>query len=373
MAYRSAKVLVVDDDARLCELIEGVLAGFSLKCVSISAGQDARPPLLTGEYDVAILDVSAGAVAGPELLEFISDHHLGTRVICTTDVASPDLDQAARPPGAWALLEKPIDMWLLADAVCLAAGVPGPRRRQWSWPGDESSADTAAEPTLSKKLQAYRTALAGGQVIPPDGRFRQILLEFAGAMVRAVEAKDPFTRRHSDHVAFYAEHLCHCAALTSRERDCIRIAALLHDIGKIAVPDVVLTKPSKLSEKEFAVVRRHPEVGADILGNISLMKVEARLVRCHHENWDGSGYPAGLRGEDIPLGSRILNIADSMDAMLMQRTYRDAYPPDRMLEEIERCAGTQFDPDLAGMGVRFWQQNMAKLILPSPAVEMESA
>ena len=370
MTYRSASVIIVDDDARACELIEDVLASLPLKCLSVNVGEDAREHLLTGDYDVAVMNLGAKAVAGAKLLKFISDNQISTRVICATDQPASDLGQGGGPAEAWAFLERPMDMSLLVDAVCLAAGVS---RSSSDRPKQIAPTDSPAEPSLPGNLIAYRAALAGGELFVPDGRFKQVLLEFAGAMVRAVEAKDPYTRRHSDHVAFYAEHFSHRVGLTPRHRDSIRMAALLHDIGKIAVPDVVLTKPGKLSQKEFELIRRHPDVGSAILANISLMKTEANLVRCHHENWDGSGYPDGLRGGEIPLGARILNIADSMDAMLMHRTYKSAYPPEKMLEEIERCAGTQFDPELALMAVGFWRDNQAKLILPPLAAKTESA
>jgi response regulator RpfG family c-di-GMP phosphodiesterase len=148
---------------------------------------------------------------------------------------------------------------------------------------------------------------------------------------------------------------------------------VLHDIGKIAVPDSVLTKAGKLTEREFDLIRRHPDVGAAILEHISLMRIEARLVRFHHEAWDGRGYPTGLGGRRIPLGSRIINIADSIDAMLMHRTYKQAYSIDRMLAELTRCAGGQFDPELIPPAVRWCRDNRSRLILPVRVAEAESA
>jgi len=207
-------------------------------------------------------------------------------------------------------------------------------------------------------------ASIGRQIGRGDGGREQMLLEFTGALVQAVELKDPYTRRHSEHVALYADQLAAHLGLARDDRESVRVAALLHDIGKIAVPDSILTKPGRLCRKEFALIRQHPEVGAGILENISMLRQEARLVRHHHEAWDGSGYPHGLRGERIPLGARILNICDSMDAMLMARTYKAPYPVKDMLAELRRCADTQFDPELARAAVDFCTRWPTRLILP---------
>ncbi len=191
---------------------------------------------------------------------------------------------------------------------------------------------------------------------------QRMLLEFAGALVQTVEAKDPYTRRHSEHVTHYAIGLAEFAGLEPVLHDSISLAALLHDVGKIAVPDAILTKPAELTSQEFAFVLQHPDTGADILGNISLMSVQAEMVRQHHERWDGAGYPHRLAGEAISVGGRLLNIADSMDAMLMKRTYKDCYPVERMLDELDRCAETQFDPELARLAIQWCEQDPSRLI-----------
>jgi len=208
---------------------------------------------------------------------------------------------------------------------------------------------------------------------PMLNQVRRTVHESAEALVQVVEAKDPYTRRHSEHVAQYAVALARHVRMEHQQVECIHVAALLHDIGKIAVPDFILTKPGSLTEREFDLVRQHPTVGADILENISLLKAEATLIRFHHENWDGTGYPAGLAAEQIPIGSRIINIADSMDAMLMHRAYRRAYPVEKMLQELQRCGGKQFDPDLAQAAVDWCRHNTDKLILPRQRAESETA
>jgi HD-GYP domain-containing protein (c-di-GMP phosphodiesterase class II) len=146
-----------------------------------------------------------------------------------------------------------------------------------------------------------------------------------------------------------------------------RVASLLHDIGKIGVPDFVLTKPGPLTDEEFQYIRRHPALGSDILASITLFGSEAAMVRYHHERWDGKGYPDGLTGEESPLISRIIQVADCIDAMLMDRTYKKGYPVEKMLFELTRCAGTQFDPKIAVAAQAWCQSHQETLFLPGKA------
>ena len=146
----------------------------------------------------------------------------------------------------------------------------------------------------------------------------------------------------------------------------LRLGALLHDVGKLVVPSSVLLKRGPLTEDELGLMRRHPAAGARMLRSLGAPETILPLVLHHHERWDGDGYPTGRRGDDIPFEARVLCIADSFDAMTSTRPYRTPWAPDEALEELERCAGTQFDPELvtafatawadAGLGVLVWQE-----------------
>jgi HD-GYP domain-containing protein (c-di-GMP phosphodiesterase class II) len=152
--------------------------------------------------------------------------------------------------------------------------------------------------------------------------------------------------------------------LTAAQTESLRTAAMLHDVGKIGVPDHILVKAGRLSQSEFEQIQRHPALGADILSKITLFHDEAALVRHHHERWDGKGYPDGLAGDQTPLPARIIQVADCLDAMLMERTYKIAYPVDKALAELSRCEGSQFDPVLTEVALRWCRWNSDKLILP---------
>ena len=180
----------------------------------------------------------------------------------------------------------------------------------------------------------------------PCSRIALIVHEMSESFGRAIDAKDPFTKNHSDEVAVVAQAVALAMGLSAGTADVIHIAWHLHDIGKIGVPDSVLTKTSSLSEEEWQLIRKHPATGAKILSPVQAMSRMGvpDLVHCHHERYDGQGYPRGLAGRDIPLGSRIITLADSLSAMLQQRPYRTGLDFDEACREIERCAGTHFDP-----------------------------
>ena len=153
-------------------------------------------------------------------------------------------------------------------------------------------------------------------------------------------------------LAYRASRLGAYVGLREDELEAVAYGALLHDIGKIAMPESILHKPGPLTEDEFREMKLHPEIGERICGPLRIARSFSAIIRHHHERWDGRGYPDGIAGEGIPLGARIVAIADAYDAMTTDRAYRRALPHEVAIGEIERCAGTQFDPELAEAFVR---------------------
>ena len=174
---------------------------------------------------------------------------------------------------------------------------------------------------------------------------RDARLRAAKNLVRFVDARDPSTASHSQIVSSLAEAIGLEMGLGAEAIDGLRLAGLLHDLGKIGLPDAILQAPRALTDEEFAIVRRHPEFGHALLDGMGVEPVDD-WVRHHHEHWDGSGYPVGLAGEEIPLGARIILVADAFEAITADRPYRKAQSPDAALVELRRNAGTQFDPDV---------------------------
>lgn len=162
-----------------------------------------------------------------------------------------------------------------------------------------------------------------------------------------VEAKDTYTRGHSDRVSEYSVLIGKHLGLSDDDLKILQIGGLFHDIGKIGVPDSILLKTDKLTDDEYSEIKNHPTIGAHILSTATIFQDIIPIVKHHHEKYDGFGYPAKLKGEDIPYFARIAAVADTFDAMTSKRTYRDALSIDIVKEEIERCKGTQFDPNIA--------------------------
>lgn len=171
------------------------------------------------------------------------------------------------------------------------------------------------------------------------------LVDMVRSLAKAVDARDPYTQLHSKGVSDMAKRLATYMKLDQKTINMIEIAGILHDVGKIGIPDHILNKPGRLSDEELVTIKTHPELSAQIIKSTSLKDI-IPAVRAHHERWDGNGYPSGIKGELIPLEARILAIADTFDAMTTDRPYRTALSINDALSEISRCAGTQFDPDI---------------------------
>ena len=172
-------------------------------------------------------------------------------------------------------------------------------------------------------------------------------MESIQAIARTIDAKDEYTNGHSIRVGAYSKIIAENLGMSSDEVDNIYYIALLHDIGKIAIPDSILNKPGRLTDEEFAVMKSHTTRGAAILKGISTIPQIIEGAKSHHEKYDGSGYPEGLKGEDIPFVARIICCADCFDAMASKRVYKAPFSLDVITNEFERCAGTQFDPQIS--------------------------
>ena len=181
------------------------------------------------------------------------------------------------------------------------------------------------------------------------------LLATLYAFVRAIEARDPYTKQHSSRVTSLALAMAKTMDCSVEEQEILNVAGLLHDIGKIGIRDEILLKPGRLNPEEFDIIKQHPVIGADIMDHMGLWHREKLIVRCHHERFDGTGYPDKLKGEEIPLLARILSIADVYDAIASDRAYRKRMEESKILGIMYGGAGTQFDPDLIDVFRRMFE------------------
>jgi putative nucleotidyltransferase with HDIG domain len=172
----------------------------------------------------------------------------------------------------------------------------------------------------------------------------------------AIEARDPYTQGHSARVTALAEEIARRLGWTEERLEALRVGGPLHDIGKLAVSDHVLQKEGELEEHELAEIREHPKAGARLILRVAALREAIPYVLYHHERWDGAGYPTGKAGEEIPLEARVLAVADAFDAMTSDRPYRRALSRAEALAEVERCAGTQFDPKIARIFLELFEE-----------------
>lgn len=186
--------------------------------------------------------------------------------------------------------------------------------------------------------------------------------EFVECITSALDARDPYTGDHSRRVSDMACFLSAKMELSPLETQEIHIAGHLHDIGKIGVPDRVLLKPDRLNDEEWGLMKKHPEIGADILSRSEHFSRIAAIILHHHERWDGKGYPFGAVGEEIPLGARIIAVCDSIDAMASARAYRKALPLDICRSEIEKNIGIMYDPKIGQIALDNWTELTAEYV-----------
>ncbi len=173
--------------------------------------------------------------------------------------------------------------------------------------------------------------------------------QFAESLSYIIDAKDHCTHSHSEEVAVMAQTIGQQMGLSAKQADILHVAGHLHDIGKVGIQDAILKKRGPLTKSEFAIIKRHPEIGAQIMGPVTPFSGKNGIVKMilhHHERYDGKGYPHGLKGKEIPLGARIIAVADSLSAMLQERPYRKAMTYKEAMDEIVDCTDTQFDPQV---------------------------
>jgi diguanylate cyclase (GGDEF)-like protein len=249
-----------------------------------------------------------------------------------------------------------------------------------NWPGDgliPQDVITAADRALyyAKNTGSNRSCIAA-QILPStefsinsqDSADEKQILNTIYALAATIEARDRYTYGHSRKVRTYAVDLAEAMKMSAEKVTVISHAALLHDIGKIGIYDTILNKPDALTVDERELIKKHPQLSRDIVAHIPNLTPCLPAILHHHERWDGKGYPQGLKGENIPIEARILSIADSFDAMISARPYRDPLPSEKVIEELTRCAGSQFDPELVKffLPVAYKVLNMAPV--PSKSV-----
>lgn len=315
-------ILVVDDEARVAELLADLLGDLGHRARAVADAEQARCVLSGGGFDIVFLDQFLGGAFGLDLMqEWTADP--GPAFVIMTANSSTGLAVEALQRGASDFLAKPFFEDDVKRSIAYVI-----RKR------DLELQQRERMEALERSVQEKTDALI------------QVHFSVLLSLARTVEKKDLGTYGHSMRVSAGVERIAERLGMPKEERADLRAAALLHDIGKIGISDAILGKPGPLTPGEMAIVRRHPENGADILRPLKHYANALPAILHHHEQYDGSGYPAGLAGADIPLSARIIAVADAYDAVLSDRPYRRAAAHGRAAGVLNQMAGTQFDPDI---------------------------
>jgi len=349
-------LLIVDDEERLRRGLAANLRLHGFDCRTAPDPEAACSMLSERDAAIVITDIRMPGHDGIWLLDRLRTTHPDTEVIVMTGFAEVELATRALRMGASDFLVKPVAILDLLTAIGRALE----RRRLIL---DNRAYQHHLEERVKKATMELRETLA------MVTRSYRATLE---ALTAALDAREQETAEHSIRVTRFTLALADEMGIPREDRQHLEHGALLHDIGKIGVPDSVLLKPGPLSEREWELMRRHPLIGFEILDGIAFLAPAAEIVLHHHERWDGNGYPAGLHSEEIPLGARIFAVADTLDAITSDRLYRPARTFTEAFTEIDRCSGTQFDPQVAQAlaGIRSEWRNLTpniRLMDHSPA------
>lgn len=341
-ASEAARILIVDDDASVRDVIGVLLSEEGYQCVLAPGAQQALDVTRQSEPHLVISDVKMPGKDGLWLLDRLRKEHPDTAVVMLTAFGDTEAAVECLRRGAADYLLKPPKVTDLIRAIERALA----RRRH-------EMARQKYRKSLERRVRE-KTAELQQALVEVEASYNSTLY----ALVAALDAREHETSDHSQRVVRYTLAIADRLGVAPSQRPDIARGALLHDIGKIGIPDAILLKPGPLAPGEWDEMRRHPQIGWTILRSIGFLQVPAEIVLSHQERFDGSGYPRGLQGESIPLGARIFAVADALDAMTSNRPYRPACVFAEALGEIQRCGGSQFDPRVVHALLDIGQQGL---------------
>lgn len=335
----SAHVLVVDDEEVLRRVLVRILVGAGYRCSEAGDAAAARTTLESTAVDLVLSDVNMPGENGFSLLRWISEQHPHVGVIMVTALADVRAAAPAAEYGALGYVLKPFE----ASEILINVATALTRRSRERELSDETR--------LLRKSGQERAALLDDAIARlrlSEQTVQALHEEVVLRLATVAEWRDPYTGKHLQSMSTLSGRLAQALNLAPTQVDMVRVASLLHDIGKVAVPDSILLKPGPLTVEERVVMQEHAETGAAMLrgSSMEILRVGSMISLTHHERWDGSGYPRGIAGTEIPIEARIVSIADVYDALATERPYKPAWPQDRVVATMLAGRGTQFDPEL---------------------------
>ncbi len=349
-------ILIVDDEEPIRNAVSRKLQAAGYNCVMAVDGKEALWKAFMQEFDLMLLDIKMPGMSGLEVLSHAVMDHPDTGVIMMTAVGDSQTAVEAMKQGAYDYVTKPFDLDDLALRVARAL-----ERRKLLIASREYQAllEQKLERQAGQMREYSREAmevlareeivlnkLSGSGNNHEDDGMEESHLQTARALAQMAELHEPYARGHSERVAFLACEIAAQMGCPDGLTKDIRLAATAHDIGKIVIPDLVLFKPARLTSAEYGDVKRHPTAATDIVGHMERFKRVLPLIESHHEWFNGRGYPRKLKGASIPLGARILAVADSYDAMTCPRPYRPRLSGTDAIQALKKGAAAQWDPEV---------------------------
>jgi response regulator RpfG family c-di-GMP phosphodiesterase len=358
------RILIVDDDASVRDVISVLLQEEGYECRTAAGAEEALDLAAHEAPPLVISDMKMPGRDGIWLLEAFRERHPETAVVMLTGYGDTEAAVDCLRRGAVDYLLKPPRLTDLIRAIerALAKRRIELARKRYQKKLERKVRDRTAELRSAFKdiAQTYQNTLL--------------------ALVAALDAREHETSDHSQRVVKYTTAIAERMTLQGLDLEEIGRGALLHDIGKIGVPDAVLLKPGKLTPQEWEEMRRHPDIGNQMIVSIPFLSTPATIVLSHQERFDGGGYPRKLRGEEIHIGARIFAVADTLDAMTSDRPYRKATTFENAMAEVQRCSGSQFDPDVVRAfadigvpGLRKIRLDMAQARVPQAQLDRDAA
>lgn len=319
-------VLVVDDDTSNLKVASRILCEEKMRVSCLKSGEDALKFLQENRPDIILLDIHMPGMDGFQTISAIREKKeiADIPVIFLTADDDSNTEKKGLEAGAMDFIKKPFVPEVLLLRVRHTIDLI------------RLQTDLACE--VHKKTQ---------EVIAQNEKLERISMQIVKTLSGTIDAKDTYTNGHSTRVAEYSKEIARRAGFSEKMQNDIYMMGLLHDVGKIGIPDAIINKPAKLTDEEYATIQNHPVMGAKILKNITEFPKLSTGARWHHERYDGKGYPDGISGEDIPREARIIAIADAYDAMSSRRSYRDVLSQEKIRSEVQKGKGTQFDPAFA--------------------------
>jgi len=349
----SPRILIVDDEVEITEILADLLSE-DYECLRAASAEEALAHLHETEFQLVISDITMPGMSGLDMIPHVKALSADTVVVMISGMQTVESAIGALRLGAFDYLMKPFDLRQVEAVVKRALEhhdlVVAKRRYE----------------NHLEELVEQRTVELDKALNSLEGAYRSTLK----ALTAALETRDSETHGHSERVVTYSLRLGREYGLSTAEMKALEFGSLLHDIGKIGVPDSILRKPAKLTEEEWVRMREHPLHGQQILRGIEFLEGAARVVAQHHEKWDGTGYPLGMRQEEIDICARIFAVADAFDAITSDRVYRRGKPYEAAAQELDDWAGRQFDPKVVEAFHRVpkedWEELHRQSLMPKP-------